>query len=276
MNVLQWVDSLPSDQEVLVLTIFMLSYAAIVVYCVHGVRRRSPNAFAGVSASVFSPLGAIFGLTAAFLGADVWDNESAALRAVNEEARALSEIWVHADGLGSPIGDNIRQNIRDYGRLVLEQEWPILEKMTDPYNQTSVKARELLYGIIAQVGQYKVTDGVGLAPLEIDELVRQAFTSRTQRIDIAIHHVSYTKLYLTLSLGLLLILAVAVVHSGTLRLLIVMTLGATLVVSLVVCGVIANDEPYEEGVSRIDPVKYYRVHEDFSRGLPAPPPAPSR
>lgn len=270
---LSWIESLPSDREVLVLSGFMIAYALVVIGVVHSVRTRWPKAFGGVSASVFSPLGAIFGLTAAFLGADVWDNESAALRAVNEEARALSEIWVLSDSLGSPIGDNIRSNIKEYGRLVLDQEWPILESITDPYNPTSIRARELLYDIIHQVSLFKATDAVGLAQFEIDDLVRQAFVSRTQRIDIAIHHVSYTKLYQTLSLGLLLILAIAVVHSTELRLLVVMTFGATLVVSLVVCGVIANDEPYEAGVSRIDPVKFYQVHQDFSRG-PTPAPSP--
>lgn len=266
MHALEWVESLPPAQEVLVLSGFMICYAILVIIVLQAIRTRWPKAFVGVSASVFSPLGAIFGLTAAFLGADVWDNESAALRAVNEEARALSEIWVLADSLGSPIADNIRNDIREYGQIVLEAEWPILETIADPYTETSVKARELLYDIIHQVSAFKSTDAVGLAQFEIVDLVRQAFTSRTQRIDIAIHHVSYTKLYQTLSLGLLLILAIAVVHSGEFRLLVVMTFGATLVVSLVVCGVIANDEPYEAGASTIDPVKFYRVHEDFSRG----------
>lgn len=268
MSILEWVESLPSTQEVFAISGFMAVYALFVIGIVQTIRVRWPKAFSGVSASVFSPLGAIFGLTAAFLGADVWDNESSALRAVNEEARALSEIWVLSESLGSPTGDNIRADIKEYGQIVLENEWPILEKMADPYNATSVRARELLYDIIRQVALYKSTDELGLAQFEIVDLVRQAFVSRTQRIDIAIHHVSYTKLYQTLSLGLLLILAIAVVHSGELRLLVVMTFGATLVVSLVVCGVIANDEPYELGGSRIDPVKFYRVHQDFSRGPP--------
>lgn len=275
MHVLEWVESLPSAQEVLFISGFMICYALIVIGVVYGVRVRWPKAFSGVSASVFSPLGAIFGLTAAFLGADVWDNESAALRAVNEEARALSEIWVLSESMGSPIGDRIRADIKEYGEIVLKNEWPVLEKMSDPYNEASIRARELLYDIMRQVAQFKTTDEIGLAQFEIDDLIRQAFVSRTLRIDIAIHHVSYTKLYQTLSLGLLLILAIAVVHSTEIRLLTVMTFGATLVVSLVVCGVIANDEPYEVGASSIDPTKFYLVHRDFSRALPdAPSPLP--
>lgn len=271
MSPLAWLESLPSSQEVAVLVGIMSFYAAIVIVGVHALRSRHPKAFSGVSASIFSPLGAIFGLTATFLGSDVWENEAAALRAVNEEARALSQIWVLSEALGPDLSGAIKGDIRKYSQIVVEQEWPILEKMNDPYNTASLEARALLYDVLRQVSQYKVTDGIGLASFEINDLMRQVFNNRTQRIDIAIHHVSYTKLYQTLALGLLLILAVAVVHSGELRLLTVMTLGATLVVSLVVCGVIANDEPYEIGASRIDPAKFYSTHFDFVNGPGNPP-----
>lgn len=274
MSPLAWLESLPSTEEVLVLSAVLGFYGLLVIIGVYALRRRHPHAFSGVSASIFSPLGAIFGLTAAFLGADVWENESAALRAVNEEARALSEVWVHSSSMGPEIGQAIRDDIRAYSRLVLEKEWPILEQISDPYNEASVQARDLLYDIMRKVAQYKAEDGVGLAPFEIDDLLRQVFTSRTLRIDIAIHHVSYTKLYQTLALGLLLILAVAVVHSGELRLLVIMTFGATLVVGLVVGGVLANDEPYEIGASSIDPAKFYPVHMDFEDRSGAPRPGP--
>ncbi|MEP9377282.1 hypothetical protein ABLE91_11240 [Aquabacter sp. CN5-332] len=260
-----WVRTLPPLQEVFALAGMLAFYACLVIIGVRSIRKRFPTAFAGVSPIIIGPLGTIFGLTAAFLCADVWSNQSAALQAVSDEAQVLSRIWTAAEALDPATAGKVQAGVSAYADHIVNKEWPLLRQMSDPYNPVSQQARGMLHDIIFQATRPRAEGAfAGSAALRIEELVGQAFSHHTHRLVIAMNHVGFIKLYLPLFLGLMLILLVAVMHSAELRLLCVMTVSATLVVALVLCGVVANNAPFENGWLKVDAAIFYNIKRDLA------------
>lgn len=265
-------------EEVVIVSSFILVYALVIFFVIYLLRCRYPRAFSGINPAIVSPLGGIFGLTVAFLTSDVWNNNALALHAVNDEARALSQVWVVSSRLDPPLRDQIRAHVITYERIVLDEEWPLLPTIRDPDNPVSRKARAELYAIMALVADGGGASGQERVAANVFTLTVEAFRNRTQRIAIAIDYDEYAKLYLALGLGFMMILGVALIHVEDRRVLFGIVMGASVVTILVIGTAIANDEPFERGWSGINLARFFDITgemKDFTPPLlPSPSPAP--
>ncbi len=204
--------------------------------------RFASAAMSGVSASMMSPLGALFGLIAAFLGASVWQNHGEAVVAANLEARSLSEAWITASDLPDPLRSNVQRNIDSYVNSVVSEEWPIMTSISSLDNPISNKARVYLSNAIRQLVANDRTPSIALSSTAQE--LRTAFSARSRRLDVALHRISGLQFASTLALGLLLMTLVAIVHHTARHAQITGVTLAGLAVAITIGSIVVHDDPF--------------------------------
>jgi hypothetical protein len=85
--------------------------------------RRAHNDVAGF---IFSVVGVIYAVLLAFIAVAVWADFNKAEGIVEREASLAGDIFVDALNTPDPAGSQIRQHLRDYVELVVQDEWPAL------------------------------------------------------------------------------------------------------------------------------------------------------
>jgi hypothetical protein len=196
---------------------------------------------------MMSPLGALFGLTAAFLGSAVWQNHGDAVIAANVEARSLSEAWITAGYLADPLKTQVQTGINDYIQTVSKDEWPMMRYMTTLNNPVSNRAREYLLGTVRQLVLQDRAPTSTLEGAVRDVLVRElraAFEARSRRVDIALRRISDAQLIATLALGLSLMTLVSLVHHLSRQSQIIGVLLTSFAVAVTISSIVAHDNPF--------------------------------
>jgi hypothetical protein len=217
-------------------------FACAVILLTRLLSRVAASSLSGVSASLMSPLGALFGLTAAFLAASVWDSHGQAVRAANLEARSLSEAWVTAGSLPDALRGDVRQDVDSYVHLVVTQEWPLMGSLTSFNNPVSNRARDTL---LTPIHNLMAASGAPSPALTATaNALQSAFEARSRRIDIALHRISLVQLSSTVVLGLLLVTLVAVTHHRDPGAQIIAVGLVSLAVAVSVTTIVAHDNPF--------------------------------
>jgi hypothetical protein len=217
-------------------------FAGLLILVIRLSARVAAPTLSRVSSSLLSPLGALFGLTAAFLAASVWDNHAQAVRAASQEARSLSEAWVIAGNLPDPLRSEVRRGIETYVHEVVTEEWPLMPSLTAFDNPVSNRARDDLLAPIHRLMAAGDSGPPGL--MSTAGQLQTAFEARSRRIDIALHRISLVQLGSTVVLGLLLITMVAVVHYQPLGTLIIAVGIVSIAVAVSITTIVAHDNPF--------------------------------
>ena len=98
--------------------------------------RRQHNDVAGF---IYAVLGVVYAVLLGLMVVAVWEDWNMALRTVDDEASALAEIFWLADRMPESEGHHIQELARSYARVVINEEWPLMEK-----EKSSPRAWELL------------------------------------------------------------------------------------------------------------------------------------
>jgi hypothetical protein len=222
--------------------IFVALFGVAAIVVTRRVSRIAAGSLSGVSASLMSPLGALFGLTAAFLAASVWQSHGEAVDAANLEARSLSEAWVAAANLPDPLRAEVRGRIETYVREVVGEEWPHMATIGS-FNDPIINRSRA--DLMAPIRRLVTEDHMPSAALTSTEHALQtAFEARSRRIEIALHRISLVQLGSTVALGLLLITLVAVVHHGLLSSQIIAVGLTSFAVTVAIAAIVMHDNPF--------------------------------
>jgi uncharacterized membrane protein YraQ (UPF0718 family) len=106
-------------------------------------RRLEHNDVAGF---IYAVLGVAYAVLLGLMVVAVWQDWQAAHDSETQEANELDAVFWLAHGLPKPEGRHIQELARDYARVVVRQEWPLME-----HGKTSPKAYELLDEMRASV-----------------------------------------------------------------------------------------------------------------------------
>jgi uncharacterized membrane protein YraQ (UPF0718 family) len=98
--------------------------------------RRQHNDVAGF---IYAVLGVVYAVLLGFMVVAVWEEWNAAAATTDEEATALSEIFWIAGRMPGPEGHHIQDLARSYARVVIDEEWPLME-----HGKASPRAWDLL------------------------------------------------------------------------------------------------------------------------------------
>jgi uncharacterized membrane protein YraQ (UPF0718 family) len=106
-------------------------------------RRLEHNDVAGF---IYAVLGVAYAVLLGLMVVAVWQDWQEAHDSATQEANELDAIFWLAHGLPEPEGRHIQELARDYARVEVRQEWPLMER-----GKSSPKAYELLDGMRASV-----------------------------------------------------------------------------------------------------------------------------
>ena len=106
-------------------------------------RRQAHNDVAGF---IYAVLGVAYAVLLGLMVVAVWQDWEAARDSATQEANELASVFWLAHGLPEPEGRHIQELARDYARVVVREEWPLME-----HGKSSPEAWELLDEMRASV-----------------------------------------------------------------------------------------------------------------------------
>jgi hypothetical protein len=228
--------------QVIACFVFVGLYAVLVVVATRIASRRAPKTLDGVSSSVLGPIGGLFGLTAAFLAASVWQSHGQAVDAANLEARSLSHAWIDAIGLPEPLRTEIRTGIEHYVHAVVDDEWPRMSSMTSADKPDSTPASAYLRTAIHTLVTADTMPTEAMT--STIQALQTAFEARSRRIEITLHRISVVQLASTVALGMLVIAMVAVLHHASLSSQIIAVGLTSFAAALALSTIVVHDDPF--------------------------------
>src|SRR5215212_11490772 len=99
-------------------------------------RREEQNNVAGF---IFAVLGVAYAVLLAFVVIAVWEEYKTAQINVESEAHELAGVYFLASRLPEPERTNVQDLARTYARVVVEEEWPMMERgQTSPHADSLV------------------------------------------------------------------------------------------------------------------------------------------
>ena len=109
-------------------------------------RREGQNDVAGF---IYAVLGVAYAVLLAFVVIAVWQDYETAKTNVDSEANELAGVYYNASQWPEPERTRIRELVRTYARVVVEEEWPMMER-----GQTSPRADSLLRQLRLELLQF--------------------------------------------------------------------------------------------------------------------------
>jgi hypothetical protein len=134
-----------------ILTVFvpvLVAVAGLVVVqrLVPPERREGQNDVAGF---IYAVLGVAYAVLLAFVVIAVWQDYETAKTNVESEAHELAGVYFLASQLPEPERTRIRDLVRTYARVVVEEEWPMMQR-----GQTSERADSLVRQLRLQILEF--------------------------------------------------------------------------------------------------------------------------
>ncbi|HEY6582023.1 MAG TPA: hypothetical protein VIZ60_12945 [Rubrobacter sp.] len=113
-------------------------------------RRQAHNDVAGF---IYAVLGVAYAVLLGLMVVAVWQDWEAARDSATQEANELAAVFWLAHGLPEAEGRHIQELARDYARVVVREEWPLME-----HGDSSPEAWELLDEMRAGIEALPPTD----------------------------------------------------------------------------------------------------------------------
>jgi Protein of unknown function (DUF4239) len=136
-------------------TLVAMSGPALIRRRIHLDRLRVNNEVAGFK---FATVGVLYAVLLAFAVIVVWEKFAEAERTVAKEAGAVATLYRLSGGLDEETGSVFRQNLTDYSRAVINEDWPAMEQGRD-----SAHVREALDRAYATILGLRPTEQRGAA-----------------------------------------------------------------------------------------------------------------
>ena len=246
---LDWLSNLPVVWIAIVVLAATGLLTVAIYACVNRLARGDRvGAFAAVSPAMLPPMGILFGLIVGFLAVGVWDNVGRAQEALASETSALRSVVILSDDLPADIGDRVRATIRRQIDTAISEEWPAMQEQRASLSVIPALSDTLKLAL----GFKPENDGQVIVQREIVTSIEDALDARRQRIIVSESNINAVKWASLIALAALMLIAIAVVHSGNRTgSRIAMAVFAT-AVAVVITMLVAQDQPFS-GQLGLDP-----------------------
>jgi FtsH-binding integral membrane protein len=242
----EWIYNTPISIFVLVtlaMAVVLATAALLLTYAVTSAdtrrRHRELSSFAVTNIAV------LYAVLLAFIAVATWESFSKASELTDVESTLAGNLYRDTRGLPQPVADQIRGQIRDYLRVVIEQEWP--------------KQRA---GIVPTVGWSILNDihqsVVSINPANAGQIVlmqemlhglNELYSARTSRLDAVNGHVPGMVWIVILAVGALTIAYSCFVYTDGIIGHLIMVAGLTVALTLVVALIVELDYPFRGSIS---------------------------
>lgn len=153
-----------------------------------------------IEAEVVALIALAFGLLISFNAVTVWETGDQARDAVIREVAALEDAGYEIDALPSPEREQARTALADYIGYVVDSEWPLL---------SSGRARTERPATLQALLPFGRADGRS----DLHQAMVNAAQARMDRIRLSLYRMSRARWGVVLLLGLLLVLAMGILHA---------------------------------------------------------------
>ena len=206
-----WLLNLPIPWMALVIFAAIYFVAAVIYLIVIRLAKDDrARAFKALSPGMLPPLGIIFGLLVGFIAVGVWNDFDRAKVAVGSEASALRGVLLLAESLPDEQQSRLRALINRHIEEAVKQEWPA---MAQQRATLGTLPRTLMEAIHVTLTLKPADDNQRTAQREVVNALEKAMEARRQRIVISESSVKSVKWAAILLLGLIALIAIAMVHS---------------------------------------------------------------
>ncbi|WP_157961288.1 DUF4239 domain-containing protein [Microvirga flavescens] len=169
--------------------------------------RTTASSFTGIVAPFFGSVAILFALLTGFLASDVWERSRRAADAIFAERDGLLALNTMTIASAADMR-NVRQAIRDYIRILIEDEWPRMANQ-----ESSPRAEEALLSILSLVSDPKVGIEAGQAAQgAFLDTVLSLRKARSVRLSLSDDQTDRTKWTVVIFLALMTQVAIAMVH----------------------------------------------------------------
>jgi hypothetical protein len=221
--------------------------------------RRSPRtvlfrSLVGLTPPFFGALAVLFALLISFLSSDIGERNRLANRAVQVEAGEMRNIHTLSIAAASDMRA-IRAALKDYIASVLGDEWPAMAT-----NAASPRTDTAFDRLLREISDPQIAQASGQAvhTALINAAVR-AGTARSERLALAGDRTNTLKWASVLILGLMTLIAIALVHLGHPWRAFITALIVFASAAVVVIGLVAVQEDPFNGAFRISPAPIERL-----------------
>lgn len=239
----------------LTLTIFYLGIAAALIW----LTRRAPStiqirSLSGVAPPLFAAVAVLFALLSGFLANDIGERNRSANRAVQVEAGEMRNIHTLSVASITDMQD-IRQALSLYIRAVVTEEWPAMAEHT-----ISTRTDAAYDALLTRISNPQIARvaGTALHGALLNSAVRVG-TARSERLALASDRTNTLKWTSVLLLGLIVLVAIVLVHLDHPRRAMIAALMTFCSAAIVVIGLIALQEDPFRGVFRVSPAPIERL-----------------
>ncbi len=223
---------------------------------VHVDLRRAHNDLAGFIVAVIS---VTYAVLLAFIAVATWESFSHAQDIVDNEADYVGSIYRDTQGLPPAMGQAIRDDLQQYIRTVVDQEWPVQREGLTP-EQGWVPLRKLHSAIVTMQPQ---TMGEEVIQAELLRALNELYAARASRLSAVEGHIPDVVWSIIFIGGALTTGFTYLFGFHDFRLHLVMTMAVAASLSLVVVLIIALDWPFRGEVS-ITPQAFVKTERSWS------------
>ena len=217
--------------------------------------RRQHNDVAGF---IYAVLGVVYAVLLGLMVVAVWEEWNEAAHTADDEASSLAEVFWLANRMPESRGHHIQELARSYARVVVEEEWPLMEE-----EKSSPKAWDLLDEIRVGLQSFEPASPAHQVLYEQGfERMRDLADARRDRLLEAKHGLPAI-LWVVLVTGGIVVVSFTYLFgldSTTIHLLMVASLA--LVISLVLFTVAALNFPFKGDIT-IHPEAMQQVLDQF-------------
>lgn len=209
---INWLLSLPTVWLIVVVTAATYAAAGVVFLAVMGLSTGGRlSTLSSLSPGLLSPLGVVFGLIVAFLASGIWTNANTAQTAVNTEAGAMRSAVLISDVFPRPISREMRVLVSRQVNEDVNVEWPRMRTGTESIQAVPAPLRAAL---LLAFRLHPRGEGEVEAQQQLVTEIQSALDARRDRIIVSHSQVNTVKWFGVITLGLLLLAAIACVHAA--------------------------------------------------------------
>jgi hypothetical protein len=247
---MQWLHELP----VAWIAVIVFATMALLVAIIYRATTRlavgeRATALTSVSPGLLPPLGIVFALIVGFLAAGVWGDMDKARDAESSEASALRAVVLLSDQLPADDAARMRVLVRRHIERAVHNEWPAMARQDASLAAIPVPLAQALDLALTFKPQ---AENQSVAQRELVSALQKALDARRQRIIVSESGINAVKWLGLLGLAVVMLFAIAFVHSGNrTTAAIAMSLFAT-AVAVVVVMLASQDQPFT-GQLGLDP-----------------------
>jgi hypothetical protein len=162
--------------SVIVVTAVVLSWLALACFhqFVPAELRRAHNDVAGF---ILAIIGVIYAVLLAFIAVSTWENFNKAQDAAELEANMVDNLYVDSAGLPPKLAFFVRRRLREYSRLVIDQEWPAQQA-----GRINIEGWKPLFQLNAAIAKFRPAENAVSIDSEILRTANNLYRARRDRL----------------------------------------------------------------------------------------------